>query len=268
MKFSWGRKAKTSRGHYKTAKVKAEEQQAKTSEYLAKLYLKFLKEHPEYATQIAKERFALPESDSQDESDVRESPDLLSVLRQAKEAKELIRDEIGQPQRESTLAGIAAILREVPKLIGILPQGGAQVETRKAPQLSQPLQPPLEQLEAKSPQQTLIDFAQRFLSLEPAQAAAELYQHCTENGDIRSTLWRTITENGEIGVDDLVNMLPMLENYPQYGFLKPFTEQLTTSEGKLWLALLIDETKKLNQPEMSESVSKTGENEAKGAGNG
>jgi hypothetical protein len=205
--------------------------------------LQYLREHPEYAREIAKQKFGLPSTEGEYETP---PPDLLETLRTAQEVKSMLKDELGTQKGEGTLSGIASIMHELPGIIPAL-QGmtgqmpGQQVEIQRPP--PQQVLPPVTR------EQRLTEFAERFLTLPPEAAAQELYQNRDKAEDVRSIIWRTLTENESVSVDDVVNMIPLLEAMPKYSFLKPTATKLTTSQGRQWIGLVLDEVNKLKLQE-------------------
>jgi hypothetical protein len=201
--------------------------------------LQYLREHPEYAREIARQKFGLPSTEGYTETPP--PPDLLETLRTAQEVKTMLKDELGT-QGEGTLSGIASIMHELPGIIpalqgmtGQMPE--QQVEIQRAP--------PQQALPPVTREQRLTEFAERFLTLPPEAAAQELYQNRNKVEDVRSIIWRTVTENDSFSVDDAINMIPLLDTMPKYQFLKPTVAKLTTDAGKQWIALVLDEINKL-----------------------
>ena len=243
LKLPWG---KQKRGTYRTGKQRVSEQQSKVDAHLLKLYLADLKTHPEFARQVAREKFGLsPEPGGEYTGEP--PPDLLDVLRQAKEAKSLIKEETEDEKGGSnTLTAIAEIVKALPTIAQLLPQIQAQpaqpqeqprIAHKEPEQLAEPEQP-----EPKTPEETMTLFANHFLELEPEQAALELYQNRDKTEDIRQVLWSYVSENS---VDECLELIPELISIPEYEFLAPFAQKLNTNRGKRWLALLIDEVNKL-----------------------
>lgn len=219
----------------KTYKVKTAKQRAE--ELLERAWLKDLTEHPEYAREIARQRFA---AFGETEGEVGEAPpDLLEVLRTAQEAKSLIAEELGGGEKTGgILQSLPEIMKALPAFVegmrglqGMIPQGTPQEA------------PPLEQLSEPTQEQKLIAFAGRFTSLSPEQAAQELYQNKDKEGDVRAIIWQTVVGNT---ADELFSMLPLIETMPQYQYLTPFAQKLSTNKGKQWVTLLVDEANRLN----------------------
>jgi len=245
LKLPW---TKRKRGTYRTGKQRVSEQQAKVDAHLLKLYLADLKTHPEFARQVAREKFGLSEPMT-GEYTGEPSPDLLDVLRQAKEAKDLIKEEVESEKGSSnTLTAIAEIVKALPTIAQILPQLQAQagqpaqqpqpkITRKELEQLTEPQPEP-----EKSPEEAMTLFANHFLELQPEQAALELYQNKDEAGDIRHIIWSYLSENS---LDEIMDLIPELISVPEYEFLTPFAQKLSTNKSKRWLALLIDEINKL-----------------------
>lgn len=226
----------------RTYRIKTPKQKAE--ELLEKAWLKDLSEHPEYAREIARQKFgsfAEPEGQYTGEP----PPDLLDTLRTAKEARNLVSDELGGGEKQGWLATLPEIMKALPEAIrglkelgGMVPQG-AQLEP----------EPPSKRIEQpKTREQQLTEFAEHFTNLKPEEAAQELFESRDKTGDVRAILWNTILENT---ADDLITMLPMLETVAEYAFLKPFAQKLMTNKGKQWVTLVIDEVNRLNEGEIT-----------------
>lgn len=245
MKFWKKRKPKT----YKTRTSKQ-----KVDELLSKTWLADLREHPGYAREIARQRFGfVPDSEGGDFLGEAQ-PDILDVLRQAREAKDLIREEVESEKGGGTVAAIAEIVKALPTIAQILPQlqqaqpaqpvEQPRIAHKEPEQLAEPEPTP----EPKSPQEAMVLFANRFMELESEVAAAELFQHKDESGDVRSTLWAYLSENS---LDECLALIPELITIPEYAFLAPFAQKLSTNRSKRWLALLIDEVNRLKTQEIT-----------------
>jgi len=244
LKLPW---SKRKRGTYRTGKQRVSEQQAKVDAHLLKIYLADLKTHPEFARQVAREKFGLspePEGEYMGEP----PPDILDTIRKANEARELIKEE-DKSSKGNTLTAIAEIVKALPTIAQILPQLQAQptqqpqqISRQETPQIAQPEPEQLAEPEPKSPQEAMTLFANRFLELEPEVASAELYQNRDEVGDVRQVLWSYLSENS---VDECLELIPTLIEMPEYEFLAPFAQKLNTNRGKRWLSLVIDEVSKL-----------------------
>ena len=219
----------------------------KVDELLSKTWLADLKEHPGYARQVAREKFGFSPEPEGSEYTGEAAPDLLDVLRQAKEAKSLIQEEIESEKGGSnTLTAIAEIVKALPTIAQMLPALQQTPPTQHREEHIQITQPEPEQIaeppEPKSPQEAMTLFANRFLELEPEEAALELYQNRDEVNDIRHILWSYLSENS---VDECLDLIPEVITQPEYSFLTPFAQKFSTNKSKRWLALLIDEVNKL-----------------------
>ncbi len=246
MKLPWSKKARK-RGPYR--KVSPE---TRANELLAKAWLADLKQNPTYARELARQKFGLSPEPETVEFDDTQQHDLLSVLREAREAKALIKDELGDT-KGGTLAGIASIMKELPGIVQSLPQLqqlGQQMNQQTPPQVQmqqESQQPALKpgQQELTTEQRELKNFVERFIALKPEEAAEEVYENREKPG-LYSLIWNTLAENT---LEDMISLLPMLNTMPQYQFLMTFAVKLTENEGKKWLALLIDEVKRMKMQE-------------------
>jgi len=240
---------KKRRGPYR--KLSAEQ---KANELLARAWLDDLRRHPEYAREIARQKFGITEPETGGEGGFNEPPpDLLEVLRQAREAKELIKDEISESKGEGTLQGLASILKEVPALLKVLPQLQPAGQAGHGEQRQITYEPSVKQIQEKEPelrrftpeQTEILNFAEKITDMQPEQAAVELSEHKGDD-DFRATIWRYLTQ---VTMEDLESLAPMIETAPEYEFLMPYVRKLQTKEGRKWLALLIDEVKKVSKEE-------------------
>lgn len=124
MKLPWSKKQPQTRGPYKkiTQADKLREAKAEIDVRLARTFLDDLKSHPTFAIQLARQRFGmLPEPEMPDgylSQGGAESPDLLEILRQAKEARDLIKDSF--PENESKWGVVSDILKALPQGLAAL----------------------------------------------------------------------------------------------------------------------------------------------------
>lgn len=112
------------RGKSKSPEAKFKEKQAQVNSFLLDSWLKKLKEDPALADRISEQRYGSETGMSRYDGEGYEGGgggDLLEVLRQAKEAKELLRDEMGE-SKGNWLRDLAEIAKVLPSLLGALPQ--------------------------------------------------------------------------------------------------------------------------------------------------
>lgn len=248
---------KKRRGPAKNPAVRAKDQEAKLNEFLARMYLKDLREHPSYARQIARERFSRPESiegypsPGNDHMVEAEPPDILEVLRQAKEAKSLIRDELKEG-KSGVWSGVAELMRSFPEFVTGLKGLGVQIGPPQAStrwQIEQPPPaPPAPAVQEEVPQaptreESILMFADKILGMEPGEVALELFENRDTDGDIRAVLYRLLTS---MDYDTLVSLLPAVESDPNYLFLAPVVAKMDLG----WLALVKDEIDRLSSEQI------------------
>jgi len=210
--------------------AKAKTQQAKTEAYLANVWLKMLKENPELAQRIAERKFGVEAIISGGNDDY-EKPDLLEILKTAKEAKQLVQDELGDSKTSmwkdilKALPAIPAILSELREMQTKIP-----IEPPKQPRLPQPepksaQEPPQEppgvpKLEARMA--SLLEL----LDLEPEQA----YQELVRRGE---TGWIAYLKGHSS--EEMLGNLQELTKDPEHGeFIRQFVE-----EKSHWLEELV-----------------------------
>jgi len=245
------------RGVGKSPETKSKEQQAKVDEFLSKTYLKYLREHPTFAEQIAREKFGLTEPEGYEgyEGGGAESPDFLEKVREVKNAMDLIKGEFGGEEKTSGVVGFfkdfiqsdkeGNIAKSIAGVISKVTQG---LENQPSQ-----LEPAPKQIEQPTQQETLYSLAERLLSREPKEAAAEIYQFRNQKTEIRGILFKAMTENE---FDYLVSMLPVVSAIPEYAFLQPLTAKL----DEKWLAATYDEVNALKK---QENAGKSSLNEGK-----
>jgi len=141
---------------------------------------------------------------------------------------------------------LGGILQQMPQQQIAQPEQ-SQIIRREPEQIAAPEPEP----EPKSQQDTMRTFANRFLELEPEAAAAELYEYKDKTGDVRQVIWSYLSENG---VDEVIELIPELISVPDYEFLSPFAEKLSTNKGRRWLSLVIDAVNKLKDVESTGEV--------------
>lgn len=254
MKLPW---TKAKRGAAKSASTKVKEEQAKMDAFLVKTYLDDLKAHPEYARQVAREKFGM--SEHYEGGEGIESPDLLEVLKTANEAKKLLKGELGT-EEGSWLKTIGTSFAEafapvVSQMIAgkLAPGENLELATRETPQLPEPKKrQPRDKV--KEQQAAIKQYVESLFTKEPEEIALELYQNKDKEGDLRSILWQ-YTQND---FDTLLELLDKVSTIPNYEFLKPIIDKL----DKKKLALVYDEVQLLIASEETvANVEETAENE-------
>ena len=228
----------------RTAKQKAEE-------LIAKSWLKYLKDHPQFAQEVAREKYGLLPSELIGDIDRSDDSGLEIYRKWRKMVREEAEEERPSGGTLQALANSEAGVALVKMLGGILQQmpqqqiaqpEQSQITRREPEQIAAPEPEP----EPKSQQDTMRTFANRFLELEPEAAAAELYEYKDKTGDVRQVLWSYLSENG---VDEVIEMIPEVITIPDYAFLASFAEKLSTNKGRRWLSLVIDAVNKLKDVE-------------------
>lgn len=119
------------RGKSKSPEQKFKEKKAMVDSFLLDAWLKRLKQDPTLADRISEQRYG--SEGMRYESDEYEGGggDLLGVLRQAREAKDLLKDEIST--KGSWLSDLAQIMKALPGVLGSLPQLQQAVQQQQQP---------------------------------------------------------------------------------------------------------------------------------------
>lgn len=256
MKLPWG---KSRRGAYRTAKdrlneakTKVGEQKFKIDEMLYRAWYQDLQDHPEYRRELARQKFGL--GDTGEELGGYTEPSFVEQLKGVREAKESLDDIFGGQEQKGS--GVMGLLSDVVKqdrdgqLSGAL-AGLIGIITEKMKQ-GQPLPSPQPQLAQPQPEQPtqeeqITTAVRELLALSPEQAALQIYNGRETEGSIACLAWNSLIG---VSVDDVLNLLPALNDLPQYQYLMPFAHELMTKPRKQWLALLVDECNRLNAPEI------------------
>lgn len=122
MKISRLFKQRKMRGKSKSPEAKFREKKAAVDAYLLDAWLRQLRTNPELAQRIAEQRYGSEGSMPRyDDERYEVQPDLLEVLRQAREAKDLLKGELSE-SKSSWLSDIAEIMKALPGLLANLPQ--------------------------------------------------------------------------------------------------------------------------------------------------
>jgi hypothetical protein len=166
------------RGKSKSPEAKLREQRAKVDSLVMAEWLKMLKRDPDLLARIAEQRHGSEAIVAYGDGDYSGEPDLLSVLRQAREAKDLIRDELGEG-KGSTIRDIAEVLKALPGVLQSLGQfnpaqlrqfanSQAQIAERQVQQIeTAPKEQPEKQPDINS---VPLDKLMMLIELEPQQA--------------------------------------------------------------------------------------------------
>lgn len=251
MKFPWN---KAKRGAAKSATTKVKEEQARMDAFLVKTYLDDLKTHPEYARQVAREKFGMTERYEGGESI--ESPDLLEVLKTANEAKKLLKGELGTEEGswmktigQSFAEAFAPVVSQM--IAGKLaPPENLELPSGEAPQLAEARK---KKPKVEEQQEAIKLFVESLFAKEPEQIAMELYENKDKEGDMRSFLW----QYAQSDFDSLLEMLNKVPTVANYEFLKPVIDGL----DKKKLALVYDEVQTLIRLEEEANTQETNGNQ-------
>jgi hypothetical protein len=193
---------KKQRGKAKSPEQKFKEKKAKVDAFLLDSWLKQLRDDPALAARIAEQKYGseMTLAQSSDGEYEHEAPDLLSVLREAKEAKELLRDELGESTKGSWMRDFAEIMRNLPAVlqgIGSISPATLQQFTQpvvalpRPQQISQPPRQEKQQLEQPDFNEVKLETIMGLLELSPEEAWKKL------NGGWQNYLRQTSYEDLE-----------------------------------------------------------------------
>jgi len=177
------------RGKAKSPEAKFKEKKARVDAYVMDTWLKMLRQDPELVKRIAEQRHGAEVAMAygrQDGEYNSESPDLLEVLRQAREAKELLKDELGE-SKGSAIKDIAEIVKCLPSVLQTLGQiNPAQIQRMTQGAATEPRYHAQERISERVRHEQLrqpepVDFSEvrlevlmGLLELEPADAWVRL----------------------------------------------------------------------------------------------
>ena len=260
MRFFWSKSRH--RGTAKTVGTKLKEQQQTMDSFLIKTYLDDLKAHPQYAREIAREKFGLSEQYEGGLSALPEAPDLLEVLKTANEAKKLLKGELGSEEgggwlktfAQSFAEALAPVFSELvasrlPQIQGSQPEAKQLIEGEKPTQKAR-----VKKKEPKAEQKAIGQYIETLFDKQPEQIAFELYQNRDKEGDLRAILWQYCTQND---FDTLVELLNKVPNIPGYEFLQPIVSKLDQKK----LALVYDEANAIADSEIAGETAQNSDNE-------
>lgn len=250
MKLPWRRRK--FRGKSKSPEQRLKEETAKLDSYLAQQFLRELKRNPDMAREFAVAKFGLA-APADTGGEYYEQPDLLSVLRQAKEAKNLLKDEIEPESKGSWLHDIIRALPSIPAILAELRESAPQLaqlaeiqQTRQQIQRPQraAIQPHREpegngvKIEEVSESEGLITWLDRILEAEPAEVAAELHANKDKEGDIRSIVYQKMITSS---FDELLALIPQAKKLPFYELISEYITNLDEE----WLKAVWEEVNRL-----------------------
>lgn len=248
------------RGPGKSPEAKAKEQKAKVDEFLDRTYLKYLREHPNFAEQVSMSRFDLGGSE---EGGYPEPPDFIEKVKEVKSAMDLIKGEFGGKEETGGFMGLLKDILQSDKdgelakamagAISSISQGfkaqvpqpkPQRIEEKPAPKLEQPKQPTQEQK-----QNEVVAYIEQLIAKSPKEAALEIYEAKNSPEDLRSLAYFYAINNP---FDELVVMMTDV--------VPAFLAETIDKIDKKWLAALYDE---LNILKNKENEGKTGADEGK-----
>ncbi|HEY41523.1 MAG TPA: hypothetical protein G4O18_06650 [Dehalococcoidia bacterium] len=217
MRFGLPRRKKV-RGKGISPETKSRNAKARTDAYLSDVWLKMLRQDPELAKEIAKAKFGVEVSVGENHDYTGyEPPDLLETLRQAREARDLIRDELEPEGKGSVIRDIAEVMRYIP----------AAIQMIKQQQAPQEVYPPV-QRQQLAPQQLTGDAyvpkpAKKTAILADLLEVSELTPQQAYD-KLQGTGWQQFLKENTFG--QLVDTLKTLEVDPQFGsYVTEFLEQ-------------------------------------------
>ena len=171
-------KQRRMRGKSKSPEAKFREKKAQVDGFLLDAWLKQLRNNPELAQRISEQKFGteaiLPQYG---DGNYEGQPDLLEVLRQAKEAKALLKGELSE-SKSSWLSDVAEIMKALPGLLANLPQ--LQQMAQQAKPVTQRIQTQPEQKQIVQPQPQHLELSMSMealmplIVLEPSEALQQL----------------------------------------------------------------------------------------------
>jgi len=232
---------KKHRGKGKSPEQRFKEKKAKVDAFLLDSWLKQLKDDPSLAARIAEQKYGSEAviAYGQD-GEYSERPDLLEVLRQAKEAKDLIRDELGE-SKGSTIKGIAEIMRALPSALQALGQANLNQFQRPNPQtLPQRQFHQIPKPEPKAEQagfgEVRLDRLMALLELEPEQA----WETLKADGEagwqdyLRETSYEQLEQHLRVVGEANPELQPHIESFlkQKHGWLEQLVEIAHRSEAK------------------------------------
>lgn len=231
----------------KSPQAKAKEQEAKLNTHLMKVYLDDLKSHPEYAREIAREKFGLSPEPVGEEY----TGDLASLAEQLEEHNR-VENQLSRRGNKGSSGTLDKLINsEMGKTIGegIIKMVIPQMQKMQEQQIAQPEQPQIaqpepEQLAEPEPEPTkeekMVSFITQLMVMSPTEAAMSIYQFKDNPKDIRSMIYSYVTETD---FDSLVDSIPMIASHPGNEFLEPLAGRL----DKKWMALVYDELNTLRK---------------------
>jgi len=238
MKLSKLFKRRQMRGKSKSPEQKFKEKKASVDGFLLDTWLKQLRQDPTLAERIAEKRYGSEAAMPRYGEGEYESPDLLEVLRQAAEAKKLLKGELGEG-RASWLSDIAEIMRSLPQVLSALPQLQQVTQQQQRPrQVVVPEQiaqgQAQVQIEQQQPQpknmEVSLEALVPLINLEPADA----WQVLNDNGESGWTYYLSHTSLEEVE-KNLAELALTSENPAQVEGIKLFLQQ-----KHVWLRELVE----------------------------
>lgn len=232
-------KSKKTRGKGKSPEAKARDAQARTEQLLANQWYKLLKDDPELCQQIARQKYGLVEPAISVNGEYMErSPDLLETLRTAREARDLIKDEMGPTDSRSWIRDLAEIIKVLPQALqAVQAQGliGGQSQHRPQPMPQQPPLGRLSQPEQEQPEQQIqlkFETLLPLLDLSPQEVVEYL-----RAGDDNEQLWLGLLAT--VDYPTIRQILDRVED-PQ---LQPYIAQLSSEDRKHWVEDVLRQAK-------------------------
>lgn len=255
MRFPW---KKRQRGHYRSAKQKAQEEQSSIDFMMLQAWKEDLRQHPQYLRELTRQKFGM--SDMGEGEASYEEPDFLSKVHEVADAKTSLEGIFGssggvaggfmgmlnsiiQQDKDGEVAkAVAGFINLITGKVG-QPGQPPQITRVEREQIAQP-QP--EQLaEPPTEKERMTGLAEGLLALQPEQVALYLYKRRETEGTVELFLWNSIIG---LSVDDVLAMVPALED-SSYSYLVPLAQSLSKPSRRQWLGLVLDECNRLGSGE-------------------
>lgn len=236
-------KRETKRGVYKkqSPEAKLKEKKLETQNMLYDLFVKDLKSHPDFATELARSMFGsdIDRGGYRDDDDDRfpnnygggGMTDAHEMISSYREIREMMKEEFEGQNWKMLLAEKGLPLLE--KLGGAMAVNSMMQPQHQIPQAQQQ-----QQLSGGMGEENpIVTVIQQILTSTPTEAGAQLLAFRNHPDDLRGMLFNLLANNS---MEELVEKL---ESFKENPMLEPLVSEFLRPARKKWLAYVADEVK-------------------------
>jgi len=235
------RKKAITRGRGKSPAERLKEEKSRADLILARHWSKYLESHPQFAVEVARAKFSVPEPTAYEDG---EADGLVTEIEKLKSIRELVSSFNEGEGSGGSLVG--ELIKAVAPSLGEGLKGILAAQTGGQPGY----QPAAHQVQAApqqaqiSQQSEMLDRIDELMGMTAEQVAQQIWVGSTKAQSLEAMLFNLVSG---YEFDDLMNALPQLTSLPGWQFLAPVVRRLMRPAERARLAAVYDELRRLEQ---------------------